>query len=566
MQTQDPVLTLLEQEQFLDEQTLRRVVRQHEDTGQGVLSILRDENLLNEEQMIRAVAADNEIEFVHLSSEAIDPVVAHLVSYEMASRHILIPVRQEEGRLVVAMSSPLNLMVRDRIEMKTGCQVVPVAATPQAIHQAIHDHFDVANVTKQAIASMRLKGETGGSPETHAVRDVSDRVANDPVTRLVASVLQGAIDARASDVHVEPQEADLRIRYRVDGLLRNAISVPLSVQKEVVSHIKILSGMDISEKRLPQDGHLTLRHADREFDLRVSSLPSVGGEKLVLRILDKSVHRWSLDAVVTSARDNRAFRDLVTNPYGMILVTGPTGCGKTTTLYALLQVLNTVRTNIVTVEDPVEYRVAGITQVQVRPAAGLTFASALRSILRQDPDIILIGEIRDSETAEIAVSAALTGHLVLSTLHTNDAVGAVSRLVNLGVPPFLVSSALLGAVAQRLVRTCCPRCTQPAAPTQAEVEILACAGGLQEGMSLVRGTGCGECCQSGYKGRKSLYEILTVSPAIRRMILEGRHDDAIEAQAVQEGMRTLRQSALAEVIAGSTTVEEVSRVVDLRGG
>ena len=566
MHTQDPVLTVLEHEKFLDEQTLQRVVRQHEDTGQGVLSILRKENLLNEEQMIRVVAASNEIEFINLSPEAVDPVVAHLVSYEMASRHILIPVRQEDGRLVVAMSSPLNLVVRDQIEMKTGYKVVPVAATAHAIHQAIHYHFDVANVTKQAIATMRLKGDSGGSPDVHHAPEVSDRVANDPVTRLVSSIIRGAIDARASDIHVEPQDPDLRVRYRVDGILRNAINVPISAQSEVVSHVKILSGMDISEKRLPQDGHMSIRHADRDFDLRVSTLPSVGGEKLVIRILDKSVNRWNLDTVVTSAQDNKVFRDLVTNPYGMILITGPTGCGKTTTLYSLLQLLTTVSTNIVTVEDPVEYRAAGITQVQVRPVAGLTFASALRSILRQDPDIILIGEIRDSETAEIAVSAALTGHLVLSTMHTNDAVGAISRLTNLGVPPFLVGSAMLAAVAQRLVRTCCPRCKQPYNPTRAEAEMVAGPKGLKRGISLVRGTGCAECYNSGYKGRTSLYEILTVSPAIRRMILEGQNDDAIQTQAINEGMRTLYRSAMAAVIAGTTTLEEVSRVVDVRGG
>ncbi len=493
MQTQDPLLAVLEQQNLLDAQTLQRVAQQHEQTGQGILSILKKENLLNDDQLVRLVAAGNGIEFVSLSPDDIDPVVAHLVSYDMANRYVLIPLRQEEGTLVVAMSSPMHLLVRDQIEMKTGYKVVPVAATAAAIRHAIHYHFDVANVTKQAIASMRLKEDHSAEPEVQKVREVSDRVANDPVTRLVASIVRGAIDARASDIHLEPQESELRVRYRVDGILRAAVTVPSSAQNEVVSHIKILSGMDISEKRLPQDGHMSTVHSNRAYDLRVSSLPSVGGEKVVIRILDKSANKWDLDAVVASKRDNAAFRQLTANPYGMILVTGPTGCGKTTTLYSLLQLLNTMDANIVTVEDPVEYRVAGITQVQVKPLAGLTFASALRSILRQDPDIILIGEIRDGETAEIAVSAALTGHLVLSTLHTNDAAGAISRLMNLGIPPFLAGSALLGAVAQRLVRNCCPKCRQQVTPTAEEWKLLTgkAPSAGQTPATVSRAVGCG---------------------------------------------------------------------------
>ena len=296
----------------------------------------------------------------------------------------------------------------------------------------------------------------------------------------------------------------------------------------------------------------------------MSSLPSVGGEKIVLRILDKNASRWSLDEVVTSSDDNRKFRELAANPYGMLLLTGPTGSGKTTTLYSVLQLVNTPHRNIVTVEDPVEYRLPGITQVQVKPVAGLTFASALRSILRQDPDIILIGEIRDLETAEIAVSAALTGHLVLSTLHTNDAAGAVSRLVNIGIPPFLVASALLGTVAQRLVRVVCPRCKRSCEPDPQERELL--QGHLTPGdeSRLVRGAGCHYCYQTGYKGRKAIYEILPVSTKIRRMILDGVGDTHIKDQAVQEGMRVLRNSALDEVVRGVTTVDELMRVVDLK--
>jgi type II secretory ATPase GspE/PulE/Tfp pilus assembly ATPase PilB-like protein len=393
----------------------------------------------------------------------------------------------------------------------------------------------------------------------------------------VASIIRGAIEARASDIHIEPQTSELRVRYRVDGMLRRAVEVPITAQPEVISHIKILAQMDISEKRIPQDGHISLRHENREYDLRVSSLPAAGGEKIVLRILDKNAMRWSLDEVVTSPEDNRKFRELLMNPHGMLLLTGPTGSGKTTTLYSVLQLVNTPQRNIVTVEDPVEYRLGGITQVQVKPAAGVTFASSLRSILRQDPDIILIGEIRDLETAEIAISAALTGHLVLSTLHTNDAAGAVSRLVNLGVPPFLVASALLGAVAQRLVRTVCPRCKETYEPDKSlddfGLRILDCGLKETDGLNpqsairnpqLARGRGCQYCCQTGYQGRKAVYEILPVSPTIRHMILDGTGDAPIKEQAMQEGMRTLRTNAIQEVLRGVTTIEELMRVVDLK--
>jgi type IV pilus assembly protein PilB len=538
--------------------------------------------LVDEEQVAQATAAANQLEFVNLSPEMIDPLVAHLISHELANRHNAIPLKREGNRLTVAMSSPLDLPARDEIELKTGYCVVPVAATPRAVQQAIHCHFDVANVTKQAIASMRLTRDAG--QDAGDIQDGPLSLGDDPITKLVASIVRGAIDAHASDIHMEPQTTELRVRYRVDGMLRHAVSVPSSAQAEVISHIKILAQMDISEKRMPQDGHITLGHEGQEYDLRVSSLPSVGGEKIVLRILDKNAARWSLDEVVTSPEDNEKFRRLAANPYGMLLLTGPTGSGKTTTLYSVLQLVNTPQRNIVTVEDPVEYRLPGITQVQVRPVAGMTFASALRSILRQDPDIILIGEIRDFETAEIAISAALTGHLVLSTLHTNDAAGAISRLVNLGIPPFLVASALLGAVAQRLVRVICPRCRHAYDPGPQERDL--CGGmGLEPmdhrqdadatknrgqdardagDMRLSRGAGCPYCYKTGYRGRKAVYEILPVSETIRRMILDGAGDARVKEQAVHEGMRTLRTAALDEVARGATTVEELMRVVDIK--
>jgi len=564
MEKQDPIISFLIEEKILDEKTLQAALDQQQKTGQSLISILKKGNLLDEDRFSRVIATANKIEFVNLSPEMVDPMVAHLVSYETASRHNVIPVKKEDNQLLVAMSSPLNLSIRDQIEMKTGYKVIPVAATPSAIRQAIRYHFNVINVTKQAIVSMRLKEEPGESTQYDEDEHKSVRVANAPVTKLVSSIINGAIDARASDIHIEPQESDVRVRYRIDGILRPTVDVPSSAQLEVVSHIKIMADMDISERRVPQDGHMITQHDGKEYDLRVSSMPAVGGEKIVIRILDKDVNKWSIDEIVTCPDDNQKFRSLVKNPYGMLLLTGPTGCGKTTTLYAILQLLNTPEINIVTVEDPVEYRLDGITQVQVKPIAGRTFASALRSIVRQDPDIILVGEIRDSETAEIAVSASLTGHLVLSTLHTNDAVGAISRLIDLGIPPFLVASSLLGTVAQRLIRMSCSKCKQSYRPSEDELKCLFSKSYQDNKIELYRGTGCSSCYHTGYHGRKSIYEVLCISPEVKRLVIHGNNDDEIKKQAIKEGMRTLHRSAVDEVLNGVTTLDEFMRVVDVR--
>jgi type IV pilus assembly protein PilB len=565
MLKQDQIVSYILKEGILDEGTLQKVIEQQGSSGQSIISILKKNNLVNEEQLSRIIAAENKIEFINLSPDMVDPMAAHMVTYEMANQNNIIPVKKKGNELFVAMSAAMNPVVREQIEVRTGCKVIPLAATSSAIRQAIRCHFNVQNVTRQAIASMRLKQDVSrDEPEKGEIETHSPRVANDPVTKLVSSIMAGAIDAKASDIHIEPQELDMRVRYRVDGLLRDAIGVPSSVQQEVISHIKILADMDISEHRLAQDGHITLRHGEREYDLRVSSLPATGGEKIVIRVLDKSAKKWLLDEIASSPIDKQEFRELIKNPYGMILLTGPTGCGKTTTLYSLLQELNTPEKNIVTVEDPVEYRMDGITQMQVKPIIGVTFASALRNILRQDPDIILVGEIRDFETAEIAISAALTGHLVLSTLHTNDAAGAISRLVNLGVQPFLVASALLGTVAQRLVRMVCPKCKQTYSPSSKEIEQMLMPADYDGNIKLWRSGGCGDCYNSGYSGRKAIYEILNVSREIRGMIVEGESGDNIKQQGIKEGMRTLYKSGIEQVINGTTTLEELLRLVDAR--
>jgi type IV pilus assembly protein PilB len=545
-----------------EEQKLAQVYEQCDKSGRNIITFLKENNLATDDQIGRLIAFSQKIEFINISPDMVEPIAAHMIPYELSNEHNLIGIRMEGDKLYVAMSSPMDLAIRDQIEMRTGCKVIPQAATPNAIKAVIRYHFNVQNVTKQTIASMRLKRST----EQEKLRPTAIleqlQESEDPISSLVASIISGAIDSRVSDIHIEPQEADMIIRYRIDGVLRKELNIPSSAQAEIISHIKILAKMDIAEKRLPQDGHITTVHHDKEYDLRVSSLPSIVGEKVVIRILDKTGSKWNIDNIAKEPLDNQDMKKLIENPYGMILLTGPTGSGKTTTLYSMLQLLNNSKRNIVTVEDPVEYRLAGITQVQTNLRAGLTFASALRSILRQDPDIILIGEIRDLETAEIAVSAAMTGHLVLATLHTNDAAGAISRLANIGVPPFMLASSLLGIVAQRLIRTSCFACKETYKP-KPEVKKMFFAD-EPENMVMYRGTGCDNCAKTGYLGRKGIYEILTVTSTIQDMITAGKSDADIKRQAIQERMRTLKKSGLQQVLSGATTLEELYRVVDMQ--
>lgn len=562
MKKNDPLISYLLEENILSESALSKLVTSCESSGKSLVAALRSENLVTKDQMTWAIAVSNSIEFVTLSPDMIDQIAVRLVPYDMARQYDLIPVRIEKNNLYVAMSSPMNLSVRDTIEAKSGYKVVPLAATAEAIKQCVAYYFNVESVTRQDIVAMRLKHSPNN--EIRIKKSQGSKVADAPIVRLVDSLITGAIESRASDIHIEPHEPDMRVRYRVDGILVEAVKVPLGAQLEVISHIKILAEMDISERRMPQDGHIHYEHNDKGYDLRVSSLPATGGEKIVIRILDATSGLKSLENIVNSDADLEKFQRLIANPYGMILLTGPTGSGKTTTLYSLIQALNKPDKNIVTIENPVEYRLNGITQIQTKADIGMTFASGLRSILRQDPDIILVGEIRDYETAEIAVSAALTGHLVLSTLHSNDAVGAVSRLISLGIPHFQIATSLLGTVAQRLIRTICPKCKTSYQPEPREVELTSTELQQVDDLLLYRGTGCDMCRQTGYLGRQGIYEIFEMSPDLRAMLINEASDDALKDQAASEGMRPLKAQGISQIKRGITTIEELYRVVDMR--
>jgi type IV pilus assembly protein PilB len=564
VEKQDIIVSFLLDENILDKDAIEKLLCEQDQSGKSFVNMLKTRGLLSKDQLTKLVAATNGIEFVNLSPDMIDPMVVRLVPYDIARKHNLIPVRIEDDGLLVAMSSPMNLSVRDMIATKTGYQVIPVAATDEAVRTVISYHFSVESVTKQDIVKMRMKGSNDDDVAAKKIRSQSSKVADAPIVRLVDSFITGAIDARASDIHIEPQLPDMRVRYRVDGILLDAVEVPASAQREVISHIKILADMDISERRIPQDGHISVDHRGKEYDLRVSSLPATGGEKIVIRVLDASTGLMKLDEITNTPEEHNSLKDLIANPYGMILLTGPTGSGKTTTLYSMIQELNTPEKNIVTVEDPVEYRLKGVTQVQVKPEIGRTFANGLRSILRQDPDIILVGEIRDYETAEIAISAALTGHLVLSTLHTNDTAGAFSRLVSLGIPPFQIASSVLGVVAQRLVRVVCPKCKKSYKPGNDEKKMLFDGQEPDKKVTIYKSKGCGSCRNTGYHGRAATYEIFNLTDDIKNMIIDSSVDNQIKAEAVKHGMKTLRKRAIGQVLDGITTLEELLRVIDMR--
>ena len=525
--------------------------------GQSVLEALVDRGLIERSTLLRFSADRAGLPFVDLSEYRVDAAAAALLPGDFARRHSALPYEMEKDQLRVAvpLKGVTDLQLKDDIARLTGRRVLLVLAGRPEIESKITQYY-------------RAEGELAslGSDLDSVEEDSSDldnltEVTEDaPVVRFVNLLISQAIADRASDIHLEPTQTDLRVRYRVDGVLLDAHRAPRSIANGVISRLKIMADLNIAERRLPQDGRLSVQHEGRTMDLRVASLPTVWGEKIVCRVLDNSNTRLTLDELGFSAVNFSRFEASYKKPYGMILVTGPTGSGKSTTLYATLNILSQPHVNVITVEDPVEYRLPGINQVQTNPKAGLTFASALRSILRSDPDIVLIGEIRDHETATIATEASLTGHLVLSTLHTNDAPSAVTRLVEMGIEPFLVGSALDAVVAQRLCRALCSRCRAPYAPDSDDLALLGFV--LPEDVhELFRAVGCNACGGTGYRGRMALHEVMTVSEEIERLTVRRSSTDEIGRLAREEGMTTLRDDGWLKVVAGRTTVEEVLRVV-----
>ncbi len=519
-------------------------------------TILKTLGIVSEIDIAKTIAAQMKIPHVSLTTMIVDPDVVGLITEGLARRHQVIPVAKKEHLLTLAMADPLNIYALDEVRQVTGLEVESVIATETEVMGAIDRFYGVSSTMEQAMKDVDVQGRPG-RPERTEGEDA-------PVVKLVNSILGQAVREGASDIHIEPDQEVVRVRYRVDGLLREAMTPPRALHAGITSRVKIMADLDIAEKRIPQDGRIETKVGDREVDIRVSTLPTIFGEKVVLRLLDKSGTSYRMEDLGFPADMLDLFRSVIRKPYGLILVTGPTGSGKTTTIYGALQAIRSVTQNIVTIEDPVEYQIGMINQVPVNPKVGVTFATGLRSILRQDPDVIMVGEIRDRETATIAIQAALTGHLVFSTLHTNDSPGAVTRLIDIGVEPFLISSSLLCVLAQRLVRRICSHCGQPDRPPP---ELLSGLGLAEKKVSFRKGAGCPECRQTGYLGRIGIYEMLSISESLRELIVRRSSSSQLKAAAIKTGFRPLRIQGLIQAAQGVTTLEEVLRVTqDLESG
>lgn len=523
--------------------------------------LIMEHNLASAEQIALARSQMLGLPYVKLEGRAISPEVLNLIPEAVARRYKLIPFTREADRLSVAMADPLDLQIIGFIEKKSNMKVKPFLALPDDIVRAIADQYS-QNLTSEVVSA--LKEVTALAPEVNPSElDQAEVIREAPVSNIVTQLLEYAAKTRASDIHIEPEENQTRVRYRIDGILHEKVILPRKVHDAVVSRVKILSNLKIDEKRLPQDGRFTFDYQGQDIDLRVSTLPTVFGEKVVLRLLAKSEKPPTLQELGLRAGALKNLDNQLLRSHGIVLICGPTGSGKTTTLYSILSRLSTTKVNILTVEDPVEYQISGANQVQVNPAIGLTFASALRSFLRQDPNIILVGEIRDTETAELAIQAALTGHQVFSTLHTNSASGALPRLLDMGVEPFLLASAINALEGQRILRRICEHCRVAYTPPPEVAENIAHILGnlMPRGpIKLYKGRGCSECGNLGYLGRLGIFEVMVVSEKIMRLTLERASASEIEKQAVEEGMMTLKQDGYLKVLEGITTLEEVLRV------
>ncbi len=530
--------------------------------GGRLLKILTDKNYVTEQDMVIATGRCLDTPPINLSKIRVPEEIADLIPKDMARAHKLAPVCKLGNKLFVAMADPLNVLALDDLRQRTKLEIVPMITTERSIIEALSGVGTSGTSMEQVLKDAQTQADSVEEVKVKREDIDLDKLAVEsedaPVVKIVNLILVQALKEKASDIHLEPFEKILKLRYRVDGNLIEAGSPPKALQLPIASRIKILAGLDIAERRLPQDGRFRIRVSGKEVDLRISLLPTVYGEKIVIRILDKGALSGSVDTLGMDEYTVGVFKKAVAAPHGMILVTGPTGSGKTTTLYSVLQELNSPNYNIVTVEDPIEYQLAGVNQVAVKADIGLSFADALRSILRQDPDIVMIGEIRDNETADIAVKAALTGHQVLSTLHTNDAAGAIARLDDMGIEPFLIASSTILTCAQRLVRRVCQNCKEEFVP---EPEVFTKLG-IEEmmGTTFYHGAGCDRCKRRGYAGRAAIIEVLPISEAVRRLIIKRASAAVIKNQAMTEGMKTLRMVGIDKAKEGITTLEEVLQV------
>ena len=549
---------------FITEDKLNKGLekQKNNDTEKRIGEILKEMNFVDESNVVEALEFQLGIPQVDLDDMIIDSEIVKEISQLMAEKHEAIPINKNNNTLTVAMADPLDVMAIDDIQLKTGYEINPVIALESEIDRVLKQYFGNENLVNEFVN--RKKDEELEVVSDEEVEELKKMVDEAPVVKLANNIIRDGVKVSSSDIHIEPMEEEIRIRYRIDGILYTEMNVPKDIHAALVSRMKIMADLDIAERRIPQDGRIQIIVDDKKIDLRVSTLPTVKGEKIVLRILDKNNLMLDLNQLGFSSEHKIMFKEMINQPHGMVLITGPTGSGKTTTLYSALSTLDNSDENIITVEDPVEYRLEGINQVQTNTKAGLTFAAGLRSILRQDPDIIMIGEIRDKETAEMAVHSALTGHLVFSTLHTNHAAGALTRLMDMGVEPFLVASSVSGVMAQRLVRTICPECKIKESDPLVDPEIEDYLGAGKDSIELYKGVGCRECNNTGYNGRSAIHEILRITPKIKEMVVNGASAEKIEEVARKEGMDTLESAGLLKVSEGLTTLEETKRVTKVQ--
>jgi len=557
-----PLLALIQERGLVDDLQLEEVAQEHTRSGKPVIQTLQDFGLLDLETVLQIMADHLGTEVVELHNLELTPEVLQTVPASAARMHQCLPVAVFGSSVRIAMADPLDPAVIDELNYLTGKEVQVVVADPAQIEKAVNKFYgeeseSVSDILKQLGADAEIAKEVADATAGDGVTDLADLANEAPIIKFVNLVLYQAVQDRASDIHFEPFEDEFKIRYRVDGALYEMTPPPKHLALPVTSRIKVMANLDIAERRLPQDGRIGLTLSGRQIDLRVSTLPTQFGESVVLRVLDRSAVNMDLESLGFPKFIYDHTVETIQQPNGIFINTGPTGCGKTTTLYSCLRRINTLDSKLLTVEDPVEYDIDGIMQVPVSEAVGMTFPRALRAFLRQDPDVIMLGEIRDLETSQIAIQASLTGHLVLTTLHTNDAPGAVTRLIDMGVEPFLISSTLLSVLAQRLVRTICKKCRTPFEPTENQLSLLNLSPHDIGDKVFYYGRGCANCNDTGYKGRKGIFELLVISEPIRALINERAPTVVIRQKAVELGMVTLREDGMRGIFDGDTTIEEV---------
>ncbi|WP_429374067.1 GspE/PulE family protein [Paenibacillus sp. DS2015] len=539
---------LLVENGIVSDTQLQEALLEQKRTKRKLGDLLITQGYITEQQLIEVLEFQLGIPHVNLFKYQIDPAITQIIPESMAKRYQVLPLMKEGGKLMVAMADPLDYYAIEDLQMTTGFRIEPAISTRDELQRAIARHYGLQDSMSKMMIDLPTQGEI---EETEITGDDS------PIVRLVDQMIQQAVQLKASDIHVDPGENNLAIRYRIDGTLKTERHIPKQMQGFITARLKIMAKLNIAERRLPQDGRIKVQFDFRMVDIRVSSLPTIYGEKIVLRLLDTSTGLKDIDHLGFNDHSLKMFKEMIERPYGIILITGPTGSGKTTTLYSVLSQLNEESVNIITVEDPVEYQVEGINQVQVNTSIGLSFAAGLRSILRQDPNIVMLGEIRDTETAEIAVRASLTGHLVLSTLHTNDAISTITRLRDMGIEPYLIASSLIGIVAQRLVRRICVDCKGTREPTEQETIFFRSHG--IEVQELHHGKGCGNCNHTGYRGRIAIHEVLLVNDAIRELITSSASFDELRTATRSQGMIELMDDGVDKVVQGFTTLQEVMR-------